>query len=454
MIDIKTDSRKVVPGDTFLALPGISSDGDNYIQHAIEKGATKIIASHGSYDVETIIVKDTRAYLENYLREHYGKYVDEMTIIGVTGTNGKSTIVMLIYQAFQMLGIPCGVIGTLGFYLHQKICNLSNTSPDLCEVYDLLMQAYEKGYRYFVMEASSWGLLSRRLEGISYAYTIYTNLTEDHLNQHYTMENYALAKQLLFKKLRKTGKAIVNIDDAYSSYFLLDENTNLTYGLQPSDYQLVTYSLDGDATSFDYRHHNEKVHIETHLVGSYNIYNLLSVIALLHELGIRQNQIVDICSNITLPDGRMDRISYLDNTIVIDYAHTEDAMRKIIEASRLFTKGKLYIVFGCTGEREREKRPIMTRLATDEASYVIITRDDVHNEDEERIVNDMTYELQNTNYEVCLDRRRAIEKGISLLQHQDTLLILGKGHEEGIIIKNQVIPFNDHKVVEEILETM
>lgn len=454
MIDIKTDSRKIVPGDTFVALKGVLSDGHDYIQKAIEKGATRIIAERGSYPVETIIVKDTRAYLEKYLKDNYQKYLDEMTIIGVTGTNGKSTVTMLIHQAMKILNIPCGAIGTLGFYLNEKVCNLSNTSPDVCEVYDMLIQAYDKGYRYFVMEASSWGLLSRRLEGIPYDYAIYTNLTEDHLNQHYTMENYALAKQLLFKKLKSNGKAIVNIDDPYASYYLLEENKNITYGLQPSNYQLVKYALNGESTTFEYRNEKETVHIETPLVGSYNIYNLLSVIALLKELNIETNKIIDICSKVTLPAGRMDKIPYLDNMIVIDYAHTEDAMRKIIEASRLFTKGDLYIVFGCTGEREREKRPIMSKLATDEAKHVIITIDDLHYEDENRIINDMTSELENTNYEVCLDRKEAIKKGISLLKHQDTLLVLGKGHEEGIVIKDKVIPFNDHKVVQEILETM
>ena len=454
MIDIKTDSRKVIPGDTFVALKGVLSDGDTYIQNAIENGATKIIADHGSYSVQTIIVKDTREYLENYLKEHYQKYLQEMTIIGITGTNGKSTITMLIYQAMKQLNIPCGAIGTLGFYLEDKVCSLPNTSPDICEVYDLLLQAYEKGYRYFVMEASSWGLLSRRLEGIPYDYTIYSNLTEDHLNQHYTMDNYALAKQILFKKLKPNGKAIINIDDAYCSYFLLEENQNITYGLQPSNYQLVKYSLKGEYTDFDYKYGKEKIHIETPLIGSYNIYNLLAVIALLHELQIEKEKIIEICSNVSLPEGRMEKITYLDNNIVIDYAHTEDAMRKIIEASKIFTKGNLYIVFGCIGEREREKRPIMTKLATDEAKYVIITRDDPHYEDENRIINDMISELEKDNYEVCLDRKQAIQKGISLLEHKDTLLVLGKGHEEGIIIKDKVIPFNDRKIIHELLQTM
>ena len=194
MINIKSDSRKVKPGDIFVALRGISSDGHDYIDKAIENGASKIIAEEGEYEVETLIVPDTRLYLEEYLKEHYGYYLDKMTLMGITGTNGKSTTAFFTYLALNNLGVKCCYIGTLGYYLDKKVSNLPNTSPDIAELYEMIVEAYEKGYRHLILEASSQGLAYRRLEGILFDYVIFTNLTQDHLDFHKTMGNYALAK--------------------------------------------------------------------------------------------------------------------------------------------------------------------------------------------------------------------------------------------------------------------
>jgi UDP-N-acetylmuramoyl-L-alanyl-D-glutamate--2,6-diaminopimelate ligase len=273
MINIKSDSRKVKPGDTFIALPGIEGDGHDYIESAIKNGATKIIAEHGNYSVETVIVPSTREYLYNYLETNYNKYLDEMTIIGITGTNGKTTSCYLIYQMLNLLGKKCAYIGTIGYYLDKKICSLANTCPDTCDLYDYIINAYDLGYRYVALEASSVGLLYKRINNMPFDYAIFTNLTHSHGESHPTMEDYALAKQLLFKKLKPTGKAIVNIDDKYAPYYLLEGNHNITYGFNKSDYQMSDYQVNDFNTYFNYIHNDQTYNIHSKLIGKYNVYN-------------------------------------------------------------------------------------------------------------------------------------------------------------------------------------
>lgn len=452
MIDIQTDTRKIKPGDTFVALRGISRDGHSFIDKAIEMGATKIVAEYGSYDVETEIVPDTRKYLNNILKEKYGEKVSEMNLIAITGTNGKTTTAKLIHDTLNILGSRTAYIGTIGFYIDDKICDLPNTTVDICHMYDLLIESYEKGCNNVVMEISSHAASMGRIETLEFDYAIFTNLTQDHLDYHKTMGNYALAKQIVFKKLKKDGIAIINADDKYKEYFLLSENNNITYGFNDGDFKIIDYNMNSTETNFKYRYLDKEYNIKTQLLGKYNIYNILSVISLLTVIGLKASIIEEVIPSLQAPVGRMEIIKYKNSNIVIDYAHTPDAIEKIVLTMQEFTKGNTYIVFGCTGDRDRIKRPIMTDLVSKLSKYFIITNDDPHNEDPSQIVDDMIKDLEYTNYEVCLDRKEAIKKGINLLENEDILFILGKGHEEVMIIKEEKIPFNDRKVVEECIE--
>ena len=452
MINIKSDSRKIRPGDTFIAIKCEVNDGHKYIEKAIENGATKVIAEYGSYDVETLIVPDTRKYLNNYLKENYNRYLDEMTIIGITGTNGKTTSSYLIYSALNKLGKKCAYIGTIGYYLDKKISNLPNTNPDICDMYDLIINAYDNGYRYVVLEASSHGLYNGRLEGITFDYAIFTNLTRDHLDFHITMENYAQAKQILFKKLKPNGIGVINIDDKYKDYFVNEKA--LTYGKGESDYQILNYEASNQNTIIDFKLKNKNLKVVSPLLGEYNIYNLLCAVIIMDNLNVGLDEISNTIQSLACPPGRMDTVKYGTNSIIIDYAHTPDAMEHILNTVKKTTKGNIYTVFGCTGERDREKRPIMMDIATSMSSKVIVTIDDPHNEDVNQILDDMLKENKRNNYEICLDRGKAIEKGISLLKDKDILMILGKGHEEVIIYKDERIPFNDKKYVEQILKSL
>lgn len=453
MIKMKSDSREIKPGDTFIALRGITSDGHDYILKAIEKGATRIIAEEGSYSVETKLVPNTRIYLEQYLLKTYGEILNELNIIGVTGTNGKTTICYLLYQALNLSGSKTAYIGTLGYFIEKKERSLFNTTPDILEIYNMIVTAYSRGCKNIIIEISSEGIAHRRVEGIKYDWAIFSNLTQDHLNYHKTMENYALAKQRIFKSLKSKHRAIINTDDQYVNYFLLKENNNITYGYNNADYQIIDFIFNNTGMEITYKYENETRTFKTSLLGSYNVYNLISVVAVLKESGLTYEKIEEIIPKLFPPSGRMERISYKINNIIIDFAHSPDSLIKFLEVIKDMVKGKVYAVFGCAGERDKTKRPIMFDIVTRECDFVIITNEDPRSEDPDDIAADMIKGSTKTNYEVIHDRKTAIIKGIELLDKDDTLLILGKGHEETITIGKEIIPYNDRQVVMEYLES-
>ena len=446
MINIKADSRKVKPGDTFVALRDISSDGHEYIDKAISLGATKLVVmDEGNYSIPYEIVPDTREYLNNYLKENYNKYLEEMTIIGFTGTNGKTTSAFLLQDALNKLGIKCGYIGTIGYYLGEKVSDLPNTSPDVCDMYELLINAYDNGYKFMAIEASSQGLDMGRLDNIPFDYAVFTNLTQDHLDYHKTMENYALAKTSLFKKLKPNGVAMLNYDDEYNKYYI--SNNTKYYGFKGGDYKVSNVEYSNLGTKFELN----GTTYNSPLLGDYNVYNLASVIAILREMNIKQEDIMNVTKNLSHPAGRMDLVAYNDNSILIDYAHTPDAISKVIDTVKKVCKNNIYVVFGCTGSRDKTKRPIMTNIVLSNVKKAVITMDDPHDEDPMMVVEDMLEGNKLDNYEVIINRKEAIKKGISYLEHNDILLVLGKGHESVIIIGKEKIPFNDKEAVLEII---
>ena len=449
MITIKTDSRKIKPGDTFVAIKCEENDGHKYIEKAIENGASKIVCERGNYSVPTIVVSDTRKYLEETLKKEYSYVFDKLKIIGITGTNGKTTSAYIMQKVFNSLGIKTAYIGTIGYYIDEKIKSLPNTSPELSFLYELFVDAYEKGCKYVVLEASSQGLAGGRLNTIEFDYAIFTNLTQDHLDYHKTMENYANAKKILFDNLKSNGVSILNIDDSYHTYYI--KPNLITYGFNESDYQITSYELNSNNSIFRYKHNDNEYEIKLSIPGKHNIYNAMISIIMLTETGIKYENFKDCFNNLASPDGRMNTVKYKNSSIIIDYAHTPDAVEKIINTAREMTKGNIYTVFGCTGDRDRTKRPIMMEIVTNLSTKAIITSDDLHNESIDQILDDMLKDNKNTNYEIEIDRYKAIKKGISYLKDDDILLILGKGHEEYIIVKDEKIPHNDMKAVKEII---
>lgn len=435
-MNIKDDSRKVEKGDIFVALKKVH-DGHDYVADAIKNGAGKVIVEKGLYEVETIIVPDTHDYLVNYLKENYYDSIKDLKLIGVTGTNGKTTTCFLIYQALNKLNRKTAYIGTIGFYIDKKIKDLGNTTPDILEMYEMLLRCKGEGCEYVVMEASSHALSMNRLDSLMFDIGIFTNLTEEHLDYHKTMEEYALAKQKLFDKVKYL--TIVNEDSEYKDYFIRANTT--TYGIGSGDYKVKTYESDMNGLKFllnDTLYHSK-------LIGKHNLYNLLAVIVLLEYLGY--DDLKDIVDSLEAPIGRMDIIKYNDNNIVIDYAHSPDAVSKIITANRELNPNRIITIIGCGGNRDRTKRPVMARIACNLSDYCIFTNDNPRDEEPEDIINDMLQGLDSSNYEIELNRENAIVKGIQMLTKNDILLVLGKGHETYQLIKGKKFDFDDKLIV-------
>lgn len=435
---IKIDSRKVESGDTFIALKGINDDGNKYIEEAIKNGASKVIVEDGKYSVETVIVEDTKKYLEEYLYNNYYDKISKLKLIGITGTNGKTTTSFLIYQALNKNGVKCAYIGTIGFYMEECI-ETSNTTPNLYEIYNMLIKCAENNYEYVVMEVSSQGLSTGRVNTLKFDYAVFTNLTMDHLDYHITMENYMNEKLKLFNMV--DGYAIINSDDKYSNNFILDKNKNITYG-KNGDYKISDIVMDIHGTSFKLNN----IEYKTKLIGEYNVYNMAIVIILLNILKLDKS----VISSLESPVGRMDIVRYKDNLIIIDFAHTPDAVEKILSTVSKIKHNKIITVIGCGGNRDKEKRSIIGDIVTKNSNYAIFTSDNPRYEDPIDILNDITCKLDNKNYEIIVNREESINKSIQMLSKNDILLLLGKGHENYQIIGNKKIPFNDKKTVLDI----
>ena len=432
-MNIKDDSRKVKKGDIFIALNKVH-DGHDYIIDAIKNGASKVIVEKGLYSVETLVVKDTHKYLVNYLKENYYDLIKDIKLIGITGTNGKTTTAYLIYQALNNIGIKAAYIGTIGFYIDGEYKSLSNTTPDILEIYELLIECKNKNIEYVVMEASSQGLDMERLSGLQFKYGIFTNLTQDHLDYHGTMDNYLKCKLKLFDMV--IDKRFVNVDSEYSKYFI-DDNT-VTYGFGESDYKIDDYKINLDGSILNVN----GIEYKTKLVGTHNLYNVLVVICLLREMNL------EIDTNLlNAPKGRMDVVKKGDNIIVIDYAHTPDAVSKIINSSRELNPNKIITIVGCGGNRDKTKRPIMASIACELSDYSIFTSDNPRDEKPMDILDDMIQNLDKNNYEIIENRKKAIIKGIQSLEKNDILLVLGKGHENYQLIKNVKYHFDDKEIV-------
>ena len=385
---------------------------NKYIDDAINNGFKKIIVSKSKFKA----VKSTRKYLEKYLKKYYYKQIKDVILIGVTGTNGKTSTSYLIYQALNLAGIKCSYIGTIGFYLENDIKKLNNTTPDICDLYEMIIESINCGCKAVVMEVSSHALKLGRVNTLKFDYAILTNITEDHLDFHKTYKDYYKTKMSIFKKLKKKGTKI-------------------------SDIKIENYDINND-----YFKYNNKIY-NTKIKGEYNIKNIIPSIIILDKMNIDSRKIIP---QLCLPPGRMQIIKFKNNNIIIDYAHTPDAMEKIISTVKIMDHNKIITIFGCGGNREKEKRPKMGEIASLLSDYVILTNDNPRDENPKEIIREIKQNMNN-NYKIIYDRKKAIQEGIKMLNENDILLILGKGHEEYQVIDNKKIFFSDLYTVYDII---
>ena len=446
MLNIKTDSRLVSNGDVFVAIKGHTVDGHDYIEQAIKNGASKIVAEYGSFSIDTLIVEDTEKWLNNYLVENYSDKFKDIKFFGITGTNGKTTTAYLTSQILTKLNINNAYIGTIGYYVNSELVReLPNTTPDILSMYNLILESIDKDVKVIVMEVSSHSLSYGRINGIKFDVAGFTNLTEDHLDYHKTMENYLEAKRLILNYIKDDGVMVSNIDDEYGISFKYKNFKTL--GFNESDYQIKDYSYTNLTTKFTFNYDGIDYNVETNLLNKFNIYNYLTSLIFVNSIGVSIDDVLNVTKDIYAPSGRNEIIKVGGAIAVVDYAHTPDAVEKIILSTLEKKSGKVITIVGCGGDRDNKKRPIMGNIATELSDYVILTNDNPRTEDEKKIMDDIVSGIKKDNYEIIYDRALAIRKGLELLNDNDTLLILGKGHEDYQIIGHEKIHLSDKEEV-------
>ena len=447
MLNIKTNSKLVKKGDTFVAIKGNTVDGHDFIDEAVKNGATKIVSEKVNSNLETILVKDTKKYLNDYLVNNYSGKFKDIKFIGITGTNGKTTTAYLTSQILTKLGVKCAYVGTIGYYVDSKFVKvLNNTTPDILELYNLILDAKENGVKVIVMEVSSHSLDMGRINGIKLDVAAFTNLTEDHLDYHKTMEKYLEAKRLILNYIKDDGIMISNIDDTYGNSFRYKNFKTIGFN-EKSDYKVNTYEYTNLTTKINFTYNNKVYNVETNLLNKFNIYNYMTALAFVNNLGISIEDIINVTSKIVPPNGRNEIISVNGGKAIVDYAHTPDAVEKIIASTLEKKLGKVITIVGCGGDRDPKKRPIMGDIATRLSDYVIFTNDNPRTEDEKNIMKDILNGVSKDNYEVIYDRKEAIKHGLDMISINDTLLILGKGHEDYQIIGHEKNHLSDKEEV-------
>lgn len=445
MIKYETDSRLVCPGQIFVAIKGHTVDGHDFIEDAIKNGASKIICNHDiDYDIPYEVVDNTEEYLKENITKDYSNIINNLTIIGVTGTSGKTTSCYLIYKLLLSLGKNAAYLGTLGYYNKDTFIDSNNTTPDILNLYKLLLKAVNDNVEYLVMEISSHSLSYERIKGLELSIGAFTNLSQDHLDYHNTMEEYLNEKLKILNYLKSDAYMILNSDDINSKKFIY-KNIK-TYG-ENGDYKILNYNILPDHTNLEFSYNNNIYNTTINLTGKFNIYNYLTCISILNTLGFSLEDLINNTKYLYPPKGRCETIKVRDAYAIIDYAHKPDAVLKILNNYNEFKKNRIITIIGCGGDRDPLKRPIMGSIATDNSDFVIFTSDNPRTEDPKAILEDITKDNHNTNYIVIENREQAIKKGIDLLEKDDILLILGKGHENYQIIGHTKYHFDDSEIV-------
>ena len=450
MIKYETDSRKVKPGQTFVAIKGYTVDGHDYINKAIENGASEIIAEKDvDVNVPVKVVENSAKYFQEKLVEEYSSMFEKLKLIGITGTNGKTTSAYLTYQMLNKLGHKAAYMGTLGFLYDSHTEVLPNTTPEILTIYKILEEALENKCEYVVMEISSHALDLKRIEGLKFDICAFTNLTEDHLDYHKTMENYLNCKLTIIDYLKDNGTMIVNKDDDSSIKFTEKASKFKTFGIGEADYDINSFDIHPDHTDINFKVYNDEYKVKTNLTSKFNIYNYMTMFSIVHELGFNCEDIINITKDLKQPKGRCETYKVKEGFAVVDYAHTPDAVLKVVTAYKELAKARVITLVGCGGDRDPMKRPIMGNIATKYSDFVVFTNDNPRTEDPQNIMKDILKGVEKDNYEVCLDRREAIKKALDMIEKDDIVLLLGKGHEDYQILGHTKVHLDDS---EEILK--
>ncbi len=470
---ITYDSRQVKPGYIFVAISGYIEDGNSYIPQALEAGASVIVSSkrierlarpsRWGGSATQIVVENPRRALAKLATIFYSYPSDKLNIIGITGTNGKTTVSYLTEAIFRENGAKVGVLGTIAYRLGEKIFPAPITTPQSSDLQQMLRKLVDEEFTTVVMEVSSHALSLERVEGCEFDSAIFTNLSREHLDFHESMEEYLIAKIKLFSTLGKDARkereklAVLNLDDPSAEKIIQSTRAKIiTYGIErKANVVAKSIKLNLDKTNFTLSSPRGEVKISFPLIGTYNVYNALAAIAVALGQGIDLGIVKRGVERVSYIPGRFERIDCGQPfAVIVDYAHTDEALRRLLGVCRELRPRRIITVFGCGGDRDRGKRPLMGEAAIELSDYVIVTSDNPRSEDPERIALDIEVGIKRkgkNNYQTIIDRFQAIEKALSMAENGDLVVLAGKGHEQYQIFKDRSVPFDDREVARKIL---
>jgi UDP-N-acetylmuramoyl-L-alanyl-D-glutamate--2,6-diaminopimelate ligase len=458
------DSRKVKSGSLFVALSGYRTDGHRFVMDAMNNGASAVILDNDSVvpddffihrNVTKILVKDARIALAEVSKAFHKNAADSLKLVGITGTKGKTTTAWLVKHIFESAGMKSGLLGTIANYIGQRKLSASLTTPESCELHELFAEMIHEGCSHAVMEVSSHALALHRVHGLHFAEAIYTNLSLDHLDFHETFENYLDAKKILFTSLSGDAVAIINIDDERSDAIIAASNVKkLTYGQsRQADLRIADITLGLDKTIFVLHFAGKEYRVESKMFGVFNTYNIAAAFAAAYCNGIAPEEIIKAIATAPQVPGRFEVISSGKKQVIIDYAHTPDSLQKTLENIRIIVKHDrpVVTVFGCGGNRDTTKRPIMGAIATELSDSVFVTSDNPRREDPDAIIEDIVKGITKENFVVVADREEAIRKAIKNTPDDAVILVAGKGHEDYQIIGDTKYPFSDATIAHNVM---
>ncbi|MDQ2659823.1 MAG: UDP-N-acetylmuramoyl-L-alanyl-D-glutamate--2,6-diaminopimelate ligase [Verrucomicrobiota bacterium] len=458
------DSRRVQKNGLFVALRGEKSDGHQFVDQAIEKGASVIVSEDECRQPRATCVQvaNSRSALADLAAAFYERPTRRLKMAAVTGTNGKTTTTFLIKHICEKAGMRCGLIGTVRYEIGERVLPAVRTTPEALEVQELLTQMVNAGCKAVAMEVSSHALAQDRTRGLEWDVAVFTNLTQDHLDFHGTMEKYFESKLKLFTDLakqptKKKAVAVVNIDDRFGEQMLdrLEKDFPVvTYGMSArADFRASNYRPEFASTSYQLDARGKSYLVRVPLIGRFNVANSLAALAAANSLGISLREaIVSLAKSPQVP-GRLEAVpAKRQFQVFVDYAHTPDALLNVLKTLRELSPRKLIVVFGCGGDRDRQKRVLMAAAADQNADFSIITSDNPRKEDPDAIINEVEKGFRSERYEKITDRTKAIARAIALAQPRDIVLIAGKGHETYQEFADHTIPFDDLQVARRALD--
>ncbi|MFS0643580.1 UDP-N-acetylmuramoyl-L-alanyl-D-glutamate--2,6-diaminopimelate ligase [Siminovitchia sp. 179-K 8D1 HS] len=461
---ITNDTRNVGPGALFICIKGHQTDGHHFAKEAVEKGAVAVLAEKAmAVERPVIIVPDTKRAMAVLADEFYGHPTQSLHVVGITGTNGKTTTSIMIENIFRDAGKKTGLIGTIHIKIGDRMIETKNTTPDNIALQQTFADMVEEGVHAAAMEVSSHALVQGRVMGCDFDVAVFTNLSQDHLDYHKTMEEYKRAKGLLFSRLgniydrNKPKFAVINSDDPAGTYFAKETSAHvITYGIdQPADFSAESIQMGADGTSFILAAPDGKRQLKMKLMGKFSVYNALAAITAAYVSSVPLDSAIHSIEQMDGVPGRFEAVNGgQDFSVIVDYAHTPDSLENVLKTIRQFAKSRIFTVVGCGGDRDRTKRPLMAKVACTYSSNPIFTSDNPRTEDPMAILADMESGVKGQHYKVIPDRKEAIRAAIREAGEGDVVLIAGKGHETYQIIGEKVIDFDDRleamKAIEEL----